>query len=681
MVLFMKYIKPDKKFKKVNDLSKSEAREEAKKLRKTINHHNKLYYIKNDPEISDEAYDRLLSRLEALENEYPDIKTKDSPTQKVGETPEGDFKKRKHSKKMFSLKSTNKAKEVEKFINDINKKTKNKSEFSVEPKFDGLSVELVYEDYQLKYGLTRGDGKKGEDITHNIKRIQSVPTKIKGKNKPKFLSIRGEVLMSFDSFKKINKRNVEKNEKEFANPRNAISGMMRKSKGYPADVKGIELFAYEILKIKGTSFKKHSEILKKLKEWGLSVNKKHHHYKNFKAIKKFHQNLKNERDDLDYEIDGIVVKIDDLSLRDELGERSRNPRWAIAWKFKPKHEETIIEDIVIQVGRTGILTPVALLRPVDIGGVTVSRATLHNEKEVKRKDLRVGDKVKIIRAGDVIPEVKKRIQQKGKKRKKAFSMPKKCPVCKTTVIKEGSYYKCPAHLKCKAQIIAQISHFASSEAMNINHLGPKTVKQLVKTNTIKNVADLYKLKISDIKKLDGFSSKSAKKLRTSIQDKKKSDLATFLYALGIPSVGKHIAYVIADEFDDLKHLKSAKKKDLKKIKEIGSETAESIYHFFQQKNNNRVIGNLKRNSFKIKSFKSSKKLKGKIFVFTGKLKNYTRSEAKKAVERLGAETAGHVSDNTDYIVVGENPGSKKKEAKNKKTKMIDEKKFKQLINA
>jgi DNA ligase (NAD+) len=419
-----------------------------------------------------------------------------------------------------------------------------------------------------------------------------------------------------------------------------------------------------------------------LKKWGLKINEESKGSSTLKVIKDFYQELESKREKLSYEIDGIVVKLNHRNLRSDLGSRGRSPRWAFAWKFEPRKKVTTLVDIIIQVGRTGILTPVALLEPVEVGGVTVSRATLHNENEVKKKDVRPGDTVKVMRAGDVIPEIAERVKSKGEKRGPAYKMPEECPVCNTKVVREGAYILCPAGLSCEAQLKGSLGHFASRNAMNIDNLGDRVIAQLVDKQLIKNIPDLYQLKPSDIVKLDGFAEKSSQKLYEAIQNSKKPDLHQFIYALGIRHVGRHVARVLATHFKSLEKLSDAGKKELNKIEEVGPEIAESVAHFFDNDDNTDMIGKLKKAGLKIKEQKSSQsdKLEGKAFVLTGELDSFTRDEAKKKIESLGGRATSSVSNNTDYLVVGEDPGSKLDEAEKRKVKQIDEEEFKKIIS-
>jgi DNA ligase (NAD+) len=676
---------PSTDFQDIENLSKEEARREVKALRKGIEYHNYLYYVKNKPKISDATYDRLFQRLQQLEEAFPGLQSDTSPTRRVGASPVDKLKKVKHVNPMLSLSAASEEREVEDFFDFIRRNTKTeKLVFVLEPKFDGFSVEVVYKNGEFQYGATRGDGQEGEDISENLKNIGSIPLRLQmTKSTPDFLAVRGEVFMSKDGFQALNKERIERGEEPFANPRNAAAGLMRQLDSRMVAGKPLDMVFYDILEIKGEEVTSDWQALKEFPQWGLKTDPHNQRGSSLEDCRKYHEKLSAKRDELNYEIDGVVIKLDDHQLREELGVRQRSPRWALAWKFPPKKEVTILKDITVQVGRTGMLTPVALLEPVDVGGVTVSRATLHNEGEVQKKDVRPGDKVRIERAGDVIPEVVERLKQPGKKRDKAFSMPDKCPACGAEVEKEGAYYFCPAHLSCPAQLVGQLTHYSSREAMNIEGLGEETAKALVRKNLVKSVADLYHLTEEDLLDLEGFAQKSAKQLYEAIQQAKKPSLDQFLYALGIRQVGRHVARVLARAFRNVEALEKANKTDLKKIPEVGPQIAASIRNFFASKENQAILKSLKDSGVEITEMpaRQTTPLEGKTFVFTGSLEKFTRDEAQAKVEALGGRATSSISGETDYLVVGRKPGSKLDEARNRKVKIIDEKKFLELIRS
>jgi DNA ligase (NAD+) len=674
---------PFPKFKDSEKLSKQEAEDEVQKLREAIEHHNYLYYIKNKPKISDKKFDTLFHRLEQLEEQFKDLQSDVSPTRKIGAPPVDKLKKRKHASPMLSLNSSDEDEAIEGYMRYAKEQTgKRNLEFVLEPKLDGLSVEVVYKKGIFEYATTRGDGQTGEDISKNVKTIGSVPLKLRASSEfPDELSVRGEIFMKKEDFRNLNKQRIENGEEPFANARNAAAGIVRQLDSKKVADKPLDIFFYEIINNSDNGFDSHWNMLQKIPEWGLKHSEEIKKAKKFNDVRKYYKKMTGKRDSLSFEIDGIVIKLDDRELRRKIGTRQRSPRWAYAWKFPPKKELTTLQEIVIQVGRTGILTPVALFDPVEVGGVTVSRATLHNEDEAKKKDVRPGDKIRVLRAGDVIPEVAERVE-KGKKRgRKKFSMPKKCPVCNTKVVREGAYVICPAGLSCKAQLKGRLVHYASREAMDIDTLGEKNSMQLIDKNLVKTIPDLYKLKPDDLGELEGFAKKSAMKLHDAIQNTKKPELYRFLYALGIRHVGGHMARVLAQKFRSLDNLKHISYKDLMEIHEIGPEIAESVAHFFQNNENIKMLNELENLGVKAKqvSAKQAEKLKDKTIVLTGELEDFTRNEAKARIESLGGRATSSVSENTDYVVVGDDPGSKLDEAKKRKVKTIDEQQFHKLL--
>jgi len=677
--------KPRTQFKDIDELSKKEAREEAEALREGIEYHNYLYYVKNKPRISDATYDRLFHRLQELEEAFPELQSDTSPTRRVGAPPVDSLKKVEHTEPMLSLNAGLEEAEARDFDDFIHRHTEGKKiTYVLEPKFDGLSVEVVYEDGVFQYGATRGDGETGEDISENLKTIGSIPLQLrKEEDIPSFLAVRGEVFMSKSGFQQLNKERIERGEESFANPRNAAAGTMRQLDSKQVAGKPLDIIFYEILKVEGEEFSSHWEVLQQFPRWGLKTDTHNKRCSSFKEIKKYHRKLAEGRDDLDYEIDGIVIKVDEYGQRDALGIRQRSPRWAFAWKFPPKEEVTTLEDIVVQVGRTGMLTPVALLQPVDVGGVTVSRATLHNEEEVRKKDVRPGDTVRIARAGDVIPEVVERVKERGKKRGKKFSMPEHCPVCDAEVVKEGAYYFCPAGLSCPAQQIGRVIYYASRDALDIEGLGEETATDMVHQGMVQDIADLYQLTVDDILELEGFAQKSATQLYEAIQGTKGPRLDRFLYALGIRHVGKRVARVLAQKYRSLDKIMQADKEDLEETPEIGPEIAQSVAQFFGQEENRKVLERLGEAGVEVGAMPPSKEkqaLKGKTFVFTGALEHYTRDEAQQRVEELGGRATSSVSGETDYVIAGEDPGSKLDEAKEQKVKIIHEKEFERMVS-
>lgn len=668
----------------------AEAKKRTEKLKKEIEKHNWLYYVKNTPKISDAEYDKLLEELADLENKFPELKTPDSPTQRVGAPPQEKFKTVPHVKPMLSLDGTTKEEETLNFDRRAKERLKKDNiQYVAELKFDGLSIELIYEKGILTRGATRGNGTNGEDVTTNIKTIKATPLRLMGNSIPSKLAIRGEAMMTLKDFQQLNKNLTQMDKPTFANPRNAAAGSVRQLDSKITAARNLTFFAYEIMQIEGKELNTHSEELEKLKEWGFQVDAHFKLCKNIHESISFHHKIEKEREKLPIETDGIVIKINELSAYEKLGMRTRSPRWAIAYKFEPRKEITEIQDIVVQVGRTGKLTPVALLKPVDVGGVTVSRATLHNENEVKRKDIRIGDRVRIERAGDVIPAVVERIPQKNEKRKQPFKMPKKCPVCDSKVIKnidekgkEGAYHFCSGGTSCPAQLKGAVQHLASKAAFDIDGLGEKIVESLVDKSMINDISEIFKLKKSDFLKLEGFAEKSAQNMVDSLLKAERIRLHRFIYALGIPNVGEHLAQVLAKEFKNLKNLMNANVDMLKSIFEVGPKVAESIVVFFNNEKNRNVISKLLKFGVNIQNPEVSKEkelpLEGKTIVFTGELESFTRKEAKDLAESLGARAASSVSNNTDYVVAGANPGSKFDNAQKLGVTIINEEEFKKL---
>ena len=675
---------PSTRFKDIDDLDKEAARKEIEALREGINYHDYLYYVKNKPEISDATYDKLFRRLQKLETAFPDLQSATSPTRRVGAEPVDELEKVDHAAPMLSLNAVLEAGGFDDFHDFVRRRTGKKGvTYVLEPKFDGFSVEIVYRDGTFAYGATRGNGRTGEDISANLKTIGSVPLRLQNaEGAPEFLAVRGEVFMKKEGFQALNQERIEKGQEPFANPRNAAAGTMRQLDPAKVAHRPLDIYFYDILKIDGRDFSCHWDALAHLRKWGLKTDPDNRKVSSAKDVTSYHRDMAEKREGLEYEIDGIVVKLNSYALREKLGTRHRSPRWALAWKFKPKEEITTLEKIVIQVGRTGILTPVALLQPVNVGGVTVSRATLHNADEIHKKDVRPGDTVRVVRAGDVIPEIQERVKQPGKKRQKPFSMPDKCPACSSKVYREGAYYLCPAGLACRPQLVGRIIHYGSREALDITGLGQKTTEDLARKELVGDIADLYRLSVEDLLKLDGFAQKSATQLHQAIQDTRNPRLDRFLYALGIRHVGQRMAHILARRYGSLEKLKNADRDELEQIPEVGPEIALSVSRFFRDPENRQVLNRLEKAGVQVHSMPAGKTalpLSEKTFVFTGSLKNYTRSEAENRVEELGGRAASSVSGNTDYLVKGEDPGRKLQDARQEGVEIIGEDRFEELL--
>jgi len=654
------------------------------KLREEIEYHNYRYYILDQPEISDAQYDRLMRELEKIEEEYPELHSPNSPTQRVGAPPLEAFEIVRHSIPMLSLANAFDESEARDFDKRVKKFLGSAAdvEYVAEPKLDGLAVELVYERGQFIVGSTRGDGVNGENITQNLRTIKTIPLQLIRKEvpAPERLEIRGEVIIQISKFKELNRRREETDEPPFANPRNAAAGSVRQLDSKITRKRPLEIYCYGLGEVRGRTFKTQWEILKTLSKWGLRINPHIERCRNIDKVLEYYHEMGEKRETLPYEIDGIVIKVDRLDLQTRLGEISRSPRWALAFKFQPKQETTKILDIIVQVGRTGALTPVAVMKPVKVGGVEVSRATLHNQDEIEKKDVRVGDSVVIQRAGDVIPEVVQVVTSKRTGKEKKFEMPSKCPVCDADVIKEEATHRCIG-LDCPAQLKGRIKHFASKRAMDIEGLGVKLIDQLVDKGLVKDVADIYYIKKEELTALERMADKSAQNIIDAIEKSKTKPLSKFLYALGIRHVGETTAEDLARQFTRLDGFFHLSGEDLMEVEGIGPEVAASVVQFFRDKKNRESIDRLKKAGVKViePKIKEKGKLAGKAFVFTGALKEIGRDEARNLVESLGGMTVSSVSKKVDFVVVGEDPGSKFDKAKELGIKILTEEEFRKLI--
>lgn len=663
-------------------MNKDEAKKRIQELREQIHYHNYRYYVLDDPEISDAEYDRLYRELEELEQEFPDLVTADSPTQRVGASPLEEFDTVAHAVPMLSLDNAFDYDEVREFDARVKRllETSEAITYVVEPKIDGVAVELVYENGVFTVGSTRGDGYTGEDITANLKTIKSIPLRLIEDEVPvpERLDVRGEVFYPTSAFKELNKQREARGEPVYANPRNTASGSLRQLDSRITAERPLDIFIHSLGQVVGHAFKSHAEALASFKKWGFKVNPMITVCRGIDELIEACEAIRRKREALDYEIDGAVIKVDDLQLRERLGIRTRSPRWAMALKFEAKQATTRILDIKVQVGRTGALTPVAVMEPVQVGGVEISRATLHNQDEIDRKGVRIGDWVVVQRAGDVIPEVVKVVESKRTGEEQRFKMPDKCPVCGSKVVRlqDEAVHRCP-NISCPAQLKESIRHFASKGAMDIEGLGDKLVDQLVEKGLVKNVADLYLLTHEQLAGLERMGEKSAQNLLAAIERSKEVELARFLYALGIRHVGEHVSRLLAQAFGSLDRLKKATREELEQVREIGPEVAESVYEFFHDKRNLETIDRVLERGVKIAETRAPEdgKLSGKTFVFTGALEGFTRDEAEQLVQRLGGRAASSVSRNTDYVVAGENPGSKADRARELGIRVIDEQAF------
>ena len=666
-------------------MTRRDAQARIDALRTEIRRHDHLYYVKDRPEISDAAYDKLFRELSELEAAHPDLITPDSPTQRVGAPPLDELKKVPHERPMLSLDSLLDLEDVRSFDKRMQKELgEPRVGYAAEPKYDGLSVELVYEQGVFVRGATRGDGTTGEDVTINLRTLRSLPLHLPAEaHPPAHLVVRGEVYMKLDDFQALNRRITERGDEAFANPRNAAAGSLRQLDSKITAERPLVITCYEIMGQSGQLPPTHWDELDALARWGLPVPSHRRQCPAIDDVVAFHRETEAIRDGLPYEIDGLVVKVNRRDWQDRLGEKSRSPRWAIAYKFTPRKEITKIHQIIVSVGRTGTLTPLALLNPVEVGGVTISRATLHNADEVARKDVRDGDTVKVERAGDVIPAIAERVPVPGERRAAPFRMPDRCPVCDSAVAREGAYYYCTGQAACPAQLKGAIEHFASKSALNIDGLGKKTVAQLVECGLVKDLADLYTLTKADLLTLDGFAERSASLLLEAIERSKRVPLERFLMGLGIRQVGQHIARVLAEHFTTLDAVMAADRETFEKIHEIGPEIAASLESFFKEEHNRKVIQRLRAHSLAIEDVpqtgRGARPLAGKTFVFTGGLERLSRDEATRRVEQLGGRAASSVSKQTDYVVAGADAGSKLNQARKLGVKVLTEAEFVSLL--
>ncbi|MCD6574662.1 NAD-dependent DNA ligase LigA [Candidatus Aerophobetes bacterium] len=670
----------------MGNISKEEVKKEIEKLRKEIRYHDYRYYVLDEPEISDAEYDKLMRRLQELEKEFPDLVTPDSPTQRVGAPPREEFGTVRHSIPMLSLSNAFEETEVYDFDRRVRKGLNGKKpEYVAEPKIDGLAVEIVYERGLMQVGSTRGDGEVGEDVTENLKTIKSIPLKLRDEEipPPRLIEVRGEVYMRRDDFHRLNQERERRGESLFANPRNAAAGSLRQLDPKVTASRPLGVFFYGIGRVEGREFKTHWEILQSFLKWGLVVNPYVELCSDIEGCINYFNKISEIREKLDYEIDGVVFKVNQLEYQRRLGEISRSPRWALAYKFPSIQATTRIRDIKVQVGRTGALTPVAILDTVEIGGARVSRATLHNQDEIERKDIRIGDTVLVQRAGDVIPEVVKVIKEKRTGKERKFELPPYCPVCGTKISHPSGEVvaRCP-NISCPARLKESIKHFASKQALDIEGLGDKIVEALVDKGFVKSISDLYRLKKEDFLTLEGFAEKSAQNMIDALERSKNTTLDRLLYGLGIRHVGQHLARVLAERFGDIESLAKASEQQLLQIPEIGPEVAASIKDFFTSRENLRVIRELEKLGVRYEKREkpTGDKLKGLTFVFTGELDNFTREEAKEKVEKEGGKVSSSVSRRTSYVVVGKNPGSKLDKARRYGVKTINEEEFIRLIS-
>jgi DNA ligase (NAD+) len=656
-------------------------------LREALHHHNYRYYVLDDPEVSDVEYDRLMQELIGLEKTYPQLASVDSPSVRVGAPPLTSFDTFTHSLAMLSLDNAFSDDDIIEFDRRVKRQLGSADEilYTAEPKLDGLAVELVYENGTLTAASTRGDGITGELITANVRTIGAVPLLLrKGQRNemPSRLEVRGEVFIGIEDFKKLNRERIEQDLAPFANPRNAAAGSLRQLDSKVTAARPLNIFFYGVGLVADVAFESHWQLLQALNAWGFKVNPLIRDRIGVAEVLDFYRRLSEDRHQLPYDIDGMVMKVDSIRLQQQLGTTTRSPRWAIAYKFQALQETTVLENIEVQVGRTGVLTPVAHLAPVRVGGVKVSRATLHNEDEIEKKDIRIGDTVLVQRAGDVIPEVVKVIAAKRSGAEKKFSMPADCPACGAPVVRiAGEAATRCMNANCSAQLKERIKHFASKGAFDIDGMGDKLVDQLVDQGLVKSYADLFNLKVDTLAGLDRMGEKSAENLTHAIAASKKITFARFLYALGIRHVGEHVALLLADQFDDWQLLAGSSEETLTAIEGIGPIVAGSIVNFFGQDENRNAIQRILQSGVRIEfsAPATAKSLAGRTFVLTGALATLTRQQAKEMIAAAGGKVSGSVSRNTDFVVVGESPGSKLVKAQELGVTIIDEARFKEMF--
>ncbi|WP_157159522.1 NAD-dependent DNA ligase LigA [Brachyspira pilosicoli] len=658
-----------------------EARKKIEQLTATINYHNKLYYTDDNPEIEDYEYDKLFRELENLEREFPELKKDDSPTNKVGGTILEKFEKFEHPIAMYSLSNVMNEEEFLEFDNRMQKELNtSKIKYTVENKFDGLALELIYEKGKLTVASTRGDGQVGENVTNNVKMMNNVPKSIKETKK---LIVRGEALITKKDFEILNKEREELEEIPFANARNAASGGLRQLDSSESKKRRLKFFAYQIANYKDFDLTNEYKSMEFLSELGFTVEGVHPNIDAKKVLETYYD-IQEKRSKMDYEIDGLVIKVDDVKYQEKLGFLSRAPRFAVAFKFKPEEKETILKNIEVQVGRTGALTPVAKLEPVQVGGVTVSNVTLHNPNEIKSKDIRIGDTVVVIRSGDVIPKIVRVVLEKRPSDSKVFEFPKKCPVCGgDTAVTDGDVIVRCINEECPSKITRYIEYFVSKPAMNMERIGKEWIAVFTKSGLVKTPADLYKITRDDLFKFERMGEKLASYMLESIENSKNTTLKRFIYALGIRQVGETTADLLAKYFTSVENFKKATIDDLQNIEGIGEISAKSIYDFLHNKKTLKLIDDLLDagvNPVFEKLTTVESPLTGKNVVITGSIEGFTRTSAKEAAERLGATVQSAVSKNTDILIVGEKAGSKLKKAQELDIQIMEADDFIKLAN-
>ncbi|MFW5994015.1 MAG: NAD-dependent DNA ligase LigA [Halanaerobiaceae bacterium] len=665
------------------ELDKEEAKAEIARLREELRYHEYKYYVEDNPEIADREYDEMMNRLIELEDKYPEFKSENSPSARVGGSPIDAFEKVRHSQQMLSLDNAFNGEELKEFASRIQKNLPPEVDYDyvVEHKIDGLALIIRYENGSLELALTRGDGQVGENVTANVKTIAAIPLKL---NKELDIELRGEVYIPEDKFRKLNEKRLDDSLEPFANPRNAAAGSIRQLDPKIAAERPLSFLAYDIVNLEAEDqVETHLDELELLEEIGFKVG----WYQQESSIEKIIEICNDwveKEEELNYGIDGMVIKLNQLELRERLGSTSKAPRWAIAYKFPAQQKTTQVKDIIISIGRTGALTPTAVLEPVEVDGSTVSRATLHNEDEIRRKDVRIGDKVLIQKAGDIIPEVVKVIKEARTGDEQEFVMPETCPACGSEVFKDPdeAVHRC-LNVGCPAKLREKIIHFASRDAMNIDGLGPSIIDKLLEAELISDFGDLYYLEHGELVELERLGDKSAQNLLEAIEKSKERSFDRVIYALGIRHVGSRTASLITAEFPRIEELKAAEVEDLSAVNEVGEVIAESIVNFFSSEENLKVVNKLAQAGIKMGLEQSGAEIEeifaGMNFVLTGSLEGYTRKEAKEIIEDRGGRVTSAVSSKTDILVVGDNPGSKLEQAKENDVRILDESEFNNLL--
>ncbi len=661
--------------------------ERVERLGELLRRADHAYYVLDDPELTDAEYDAFFRELTELEAASPELIRADSPTQRVSGAVASQFASVAHLAPMLSLNSVVDPAAIAEFDGRVRKLLELEESdppvpYRCEPKIDGLALELVYRNGVLQTASTRGDGEVGEDVTANVRTIRSVPLKLEGAA-PELLSLRGEAYMSKQAFSRLNERRAEQAEPVFANPRNAAAGSLRQLDTSVTASRPLAFFGYAIAPDPELGLATQSEVLEAMRAWGFAVSEEAKLRLGPEQVLAYHASVQERRDELGFEIDGVVVKVDSLDAQERLGFRSRSPRWAIAAKFEPLEQTTRLLTIELQVGRVGTLTPVAHLEPVDVAGVTVRRASLHNRFELERKDIRVGDRVVVHRAGDVIPYVVKALHEQRDGSERPFVFPESCPVCGTTVVEEGAYLRCPNGLACAAQLKEAVRHYGSKRAMDVDQLGEKIVDQLVDLGLVTNLADLYRLEPARLAEIERMGEKSAERLVAGIEASKRQALARFLFGLGIRNVGEHVARLLAEEFFSVEALGLAEEEELEAVHGVGPEVAASVRAFFEAEGTRAVLEELKQLGVAPepppKPEAGASEHAGESFVFTGKLQRFTRESAEEATRALGARSSGSVSKKTDYLVAGPGAGSKLAKAEKLGVRVLSEDEFAQLL--